>query len=144
MKSQKIVLYGLLSLIVVSILGYGLMQYTALTSFSSEKEGQPVVVTLKIDFAGLRPNISQIVTYNQSISVLFLLTLGRHNVSVKWYKDLAYVQAIDGIWENKNLKGYYWIYYVDGVWGDKASNLFYLGSGSVVEWKYERPNTLFS
>ena len=143
MKPKKLLFYILLFLIITSILAYGLFKYNDLTSFEDGKEStHPIEVILKIDFAGLRPKVSQTIVSNTSISALSILELGGHNVSIKWYGELAYVQAIDGVWENIALNGYYWIYYVNGQWGDKASNLFYLGSGMTVEWKYEKPNSL--
>ncbi len=143
MKPKKLLSYTFLCLIITGILAYGLIRYNDLTSFEDEKERtQPIKVILKIDFAGLRPQVSQTIVSNTSISALSILELGGHNVSVKWYGELAYVQAIDGVWENTAIKGYYWIYYVNGQWGNKASNLFYLDSNMTVEWKYEMPNSL--
>ncbi len=141
MKSRKLLFYVLFSLTITGVLTYGFIQYEGLTSYEPKNKGnQFIEVVLRIDFAGVRPTVSQSIISNTSISVLSLLELGGHNVSVRWYGELAYVQAIDGVWENKDLDGYYWIYYVNGAWGDKASNLFYLESGMVVEWKYETPS----
>jgi hypothetical protein len=76
--------------------------------------------------------------FTQGASVFegLLRAIGDANVTYQYYGSLVFVRGINGV-INGGSANLYWQYYVNGQYGPSASNLYYLGNNSVVEWRYE-------
>lgn len=86
---------------------------------------------------GVTQTFSQL-NFTQGASVFEGLVgaIGDANVTYRSYGSLVFVRGINGV-INGGSANLYWQYYINGQYGPSASNLYYLGNNSVVEWRYE-------
>jgi len=124
----------------MSLLSYGSYQY-----LNNEGSGITTTITLEIQFSygGVIPNENFVFDVNTSESILDA-TKSVANISVKYFFDLPYIEAINGIREDDSLPNHFWIFYIDDV-----KSLVHAGAslkkvnaknGSILLWSYEMSN----
>ncbi len=66
------------------------------------------------------------------------ITMDIARVDVDWYGNLAFVTAINDVYNNAT-SNRWWQYWVNGEYANVAANQYQLSDGDKVEWRYDTP-----
>ena len=102
---------------------------------------EDIEVTLNISFATIQSNLSYTLQSFTNTSVFELLNK-TVIVSYDKYGFAYFVTGINGVYQNNNITGYFWIYYINDIKANVASNDYLLKSGDQILWNYESGNQL--
>ncbi len=128
------------SLFIIAILITGIIYYSNQNRTNNNTENNVesfIQFSMKIDFAGLTDKINLNLNVSGNTTVFDAL-ITNFQVNYTMYGTLAYVRSINNVWENVNITGYYWIYYINGNRAQIASNSYSPSNGDIILWIYEK------
>ena len=137
-KNRAII--ALILAILVTILGasisYAYTPHAINNAYFSKLPEVVFNVTVIIDYGNGTAETHLVHELHHPNVTVFRALLAVANVSFRYYGDLVFVEAINGVWNNENNNGKYWQYWIDGEYGKVAANKCILKNCSVVEWRY--------
>lgn len=133
-KPRHLFIYFTALTLSLLILTSGLLSYSSLTE--PDESGIQVSITLQIDYNDVKPfeEYHLMVFSNQT---LFEITQTKADLQVRFFLDQPYIEGINGVVEDEDLKSYYWIIYENGNESGLGAGIIYPEENDLFLWVYE-------
>lgn len=139
MPASKTIMLGGMLIAVILVTSIGIYTY-----YQNMKQPQQTntgnkepLATIILDYGPVKETEQYQVKLHEGDTVFSVLTTVA-TVNYTMYGELVFIDAINGVWNDKTLKGYWWVYYYNGDYGTVAANKQYVENASIITWEYSK------
>jgi len=137
LDTRRLLIYGMTCLLIISLIGAGLyLGGQDQPHTTNQPQDQSITVQLEINYAGVRSTDHYNLSISQNMTVLQILS-STATVNITSQYGEPFVVAINGVWQNDNLTGHYWVFYINGNYVNTGAASTFPQSNDQITWRYK-------